>query len=227
VFPNCPRASPSNSNSSQRLNPSSPLTNLLTNYAELHWLTNCSLQLVPLVSILFAQNTQILIVVVQSFPWKHVRFRNRYSATALVYLLISLSLPSNGSTCYIIILIVVLVAVASLHLLLLLMILFTLWKHYYGRRPFSRNGCWECTYAAASKKAHHWIWAQDSSVLLASSQIISLRSRLVFVFFHPRSFSTVWIILWNIPDENRIWILLLHHVNYITQSSRLSLILSL
>jgi hypothetical protein len=44
----------------------------------------------------------LLIVVVQSFQWEHVCLRSRYLATALVYLLISRSFSSNGSTCYII-----------------------------------------------------------------------------------------------------------------------------
>jgi hypothetical protein len=43
--------------------------------------------------------TPFLIVVGQLLPSKHVCFRSRYSVTAVVYLLISRSLPSNGSTC--------------------------------------------------------------------------------------------------------------------------------
>jgi hypothetical protein len=41
-----------------------------------------------------------LIVVVHLLPWEHVYLRSRYSVTAFAYLLISRSLPSNGSTCY-------------------------------------------------------------------------------------------------------------------------------
>jgi hypothetical protein len=40
------------------------------------------------------------LIAVQLFPWEHVCFRSRYSVTAVAYLLISLSLPSNWSTCY-------------------------------------------------------------------------------------------------------------------------------
>jgi hypothetical protein len=47
-----------------------------------------------------AQKTPLLIVVVQSFPLEHVCLRSRYSVTALVYMLMSRSLSSNGSTCY-------------------------------------------------------------------------------------------------------------------------------
>jgi hypothetical protein len=36
---------------------------------------------------------------VQFFSWEHVCLRSRYSAMALIYLLIWRSLPSNGSTC--------------------------------------------------------------------------------------------------------------------------------
>jgi hypothetical protein len=36
---------------------------------------------------------------VQLFPWEHPCFRSRYLVTAVVELLISLSLSSNGSTC--------------------------------------------------------------------------------------------------------------------------------
>jgi hypothetical protein len=39
--------------------------------------------------------------VVQLLPLKHICLRSRYSVTVVVYLLISRSLPSNGSTCQI------------------------------------------------------------------------------------------------------------------------------
>jgi hypothetical protein len=38
-------------------------------------------------------------VALQLFPWEHICLRSRYSETALVYLLISRSLPNNESTC--------------------------------------------------------------------------------------------------------------------------------
>jgi hypothetical protein len=38
-------------------------------------------------------------VPVKLLPWKYACFLSRYLATAIIYLLISLSLPSNGSTC--------------------------------------------------------------------------------------------------------------------------------
>jgi hypothetical protein len=41
-----------------------------------------------------------LIVVVQLLPWEHVCLRSCYSVTAVVYLLISWSLPSSGSECH-------------------------------------------------------------------------------------------------------------------------------
>jgi hypothetical protein len=41
-----------------------------------------------------------LLLRVDSLPLEHVCLRRRYLVTALVYLLISLSLPSTGSTCY-------------------------------------------------------------------------------------------------------------------------------
>jgi hypothetical protein len=41
-------------------------------------------------------------VAVPFFPWEHVCLRNRYSVTAVVDLLTSRSLPSKGSTLYII-----------------------------------------------------------------------------------------------------------------------------
>jgi hypothetical protein len=60
-----------------------------------------------------------------------------------------------------IILIVVIVGVPSLHLLLLLImiiliILFARWKYYYGHCSLTRNGSWECTCAAANRKAQHY-----------------------------------------------------------------------
>jgi hypothetical protein len=47
-----------------------------------------------------AHKTPFLIVVVQLLPWEHVCLQSRYSLTALVYLFISRSFPSNGSSCY-------------------------------------------------------------------------------------------------------------------------------
>jgi hypothetical protein len=40
------------------------------------------------------------IISVHLLPWKHACLRSRYLATAVVYLLLSWSLPSNGSTCH-------------------------------------------------------------------------------------------------------------------------------
>jgi hypothetical protein len=52
------------------------------------------------ISACIAQKIRYLTVVVLLLPWQHVCLRSRYSATALVYLLISWSLHSKGSTCY-------------------------------------------------------------------------------------------------------------------------------
>jgi hypothetical protein len=39
-------------------------------------------------------------VAVKLLPWNHICLRSRYIATAVLVLLISRSLPSNGSTCH-------------------------------------------------------------------------------------------------------------------------------
>jgi hypothetical protein len=94
----------SNSNSSQWLNCSITLIDSLTKqllFTSLtDWLTDCSSQLVPLITTWTTQKTPFLIVVVQLLPWEQICLRSCYSVTAVVYLLISQSLPNNGSTCY-------------------------------------------------------------------------------------------------------------------------------
>jgi hypothetical protein len=108
-FPNYPRPQlpASHSNSSQRPNISCPLTHSLTHqpttlhFTQLNWLhfTNY-----PAYNILawIAQKTSVFCCCIQLLPWKHACLQSCYLVTAVVYLLISRSLPSNGSTCQII-----------------------------------------------------------------------------------------------------------------------------
>jgi hypothetical protein len=63
-----------------------------------YWLNSKLLQLI--IPVHGPRRKHRCFVDVQFFPWEHVRLRSRYSVTAAVYLLISRSLPSNGSTCY-------------------------------------------------------------------------------------------------------------------------------
>jgi hypothetical protein len=123
AFPNCPRPQlpDSHSNSSQRLNLNSPLTNSLThsptnnslthsptNNSLIHSLTH-SLTHQPItlqftgypaykISARTAQETLFLCCCIQLFSWKHASLTNRYLVTVVVYLLISPSLSGNGCT---------------------------------------------------------------------------------------------------------------------------------
>jgi hypothetical protein len=86
-FPNCPPTQlPAwNINSSQRLKPSSPLTHSLTHQPNDSSLTCPASD----ISARTAQKTQFLCCWLQPLP-----------ITAVVYLLLSRSLPRNGSTCH-------------------------------------------------------------------------------------------------------------------------------
>jgi hypothetical protein len=88
-FPNgpWPQLPASDSNSSQWLNPSSPLT------ATAKW--SCLWR--PGMD--YIENTTSHYWCILLLPWKHACLESRYLATDIVYLLI-LWLPSNGSTCH-------------------------------------------------------------------------------------------------------------------------------
>jgi hypothetical protein len=88
----CPHQSMSGDGSQQR-----PLLRCSRSYrlAVVPQLTHCSNCPAYNISTLTAQKSPFLIAVVQSLRCKHICLRSRYSLTAVVYFLVSRSLPNN------------------------------------------------------------------------------------------------------------------------------------
>jgi hypothetical protein len=63
-------------------------------------LNNWCSQLVPFITSARTAQKTLILILIQSFPCEHVCLWSRYSAAALIYMLISRSLPIDGSTCY-------------------------------------------------------------------------------------------------------------------------------